>query len=892
MRKIFAFLLVLAMLIPMGTVANAAESADKPFYAVQMSAYESELSNMYPMAFFWANSAKLDDPLGFVSYGGSYEIADIAATLKKTFDAYPDGTRFLNFGPMQTVFRNKKVDVIFVEDAVAFMKEWMHAFITEYSRIGGKLDGIATGVQFEDEYANSIESRYYSKDNLVYDKIVKNPAYQEKIRPQLEERGFKFYPNPTEYTPEIYGIHSASGSEYAQCRSIWDAIMRSYINQSITEACKEVWEYYPHCQVSDYQASDVKPWVKGVNENGGAKGGGGIQYAAGNSSNDNFYCARPFKFFENGVYRKILGYTGAVYEDKTYNHFQFDVNSAKSLYLSADDGKISMWIADYLSSRNTPNSACMTPYYAETIFHLYMLDPVAVMSFITPTDVGDQGLYESVLQILNECLAELTRVAGKADREPIQVQANWNNHYMLSGLRVDDKNIWRLTPDTDLVSVENFKTDAADPTFTVNGQTITFPQGKIIPDGNIRGMDADYNTLDNHTCGYWIETPAGVNPVATRAEGYFAAYPSYEENYDSYDAGMEYNYKNALPAACWEVKKSGKSSATIVANGEDRALALQGTYTLKNVNLPKNITAADSYAENQAWQVSVTLPADMGAESEMILLNAVNEKKKSADGGFKIAGGKVYYSQNGEYAELTDVALTAGAEYIFKREMNFSSADQLACSYYVCDSTGALLGKAENVSVAPVELPVYGIEVSCSKVDGEAVLLDDYKLYPVHVNSDFELYKAKTGIKVTDLETPVAENMAYRYSWLNATDKEKSYSVIAQYYNGDAVASEEVIREVKMAPNSEGVEFGIVELGDKGISVKIFIKDNNPSDTQNGAADDGNADAGNASAPDMTLAVIIAAAAVLVITAVVVIILLTRKRASKKESKDAENKSE
>ena len=343
---------------------------------------------------------------------------------------------------------------------------------------------------------------------------------------------------------------------------------------------------------------------------------------------------------------------------------------------------------------------------------------------------------------------------------------------------------------------------------------------------------------------------------------------------------MEYNYKNALPATCWEAKKAGKGSAMIQAVGDNQVLALTGGYTLKNVNMPKNITAGDSYAENQAWEVEVTIPNDMASDAELILLNASDTKKKSNDGGFKVAGNKVYYSENGEYKELSDVTLTPGSNYRFVRHMDFNTEDAFAADYYVYAGDGKLLGSAKNIPITAFELPVAGIGMSCSGVAGEAVLLDNYKLYPIGIGTDFELYGAKLGMKITELDKAQAQDVAYRLSWMNATNTEADYKVMAAYYAGDKLVEEKVIKEIKMAPGVERIDTGVVN-APEGQSVLVYLKSDTPAADSEGKTP---------SSPNLILILVIAAAVVMV-AAVLVLLLLPKKKTKKNSKKKSKKKS-
>ena len=166
--------------------------------------------------------------------------------------------------------------------------------------------------------------------------------------------------------------------------------------------------------------------------------------------------------------------------------------------------------------------------------------------------------------------------------------------------------------------------------------------------------------------------------------------------------------------------------------------------------------------------------------------------------------------------------------------------------------------------------------MSCSGVSGEAVLLDNYKLYPTGVATDFELYGAELGMPVADLDQPQSQDTAYRLSWMNATEQIKTYSVVAAFYNGDKLASEVVVKQITMAPNTEGIETGVVTLGENGSSVRVYLRDDSPKT---------GADDGNGSGVDITVIILIAVAAIVVVAAALTLALLPKKKVKKKKAK-------
>jgi hypothetical protein len=132
------------------------------------------------------------------------------------------------------------------------------------------------------------------------------------------------------------------------------------------------------------------------------------------------------------------------------------------------------------------------------------------------------------------------------------------------------KNYYRITPDiTGGQKKEDYKVaDAADPTFTAKGQTITFPGGKIIEDAVIPEVKS---------CGYWIETAKDVFPVVTYSENRYEQYPAFLENYESFKADSAFDFNAATPSGCYEVKKSKDGTAKIVAvDGNNVIISTKG----------------------------------------------------------------------------------------------------------------------------------------------------------------------------------------------------------------------------------------------------------------------------------------------------------------------------
>ena len=892
MKRFFAILLVLTMVLPMCVFASAADDKVeiRPYMITNSEDLGTDYDNFWPKILFWTKTGDEnyvnEDGMkvsAMNGVGGSNP-KEVAENLKPVFDKYPDGMRYIRMMSIRAAMVTLLEDHVFMEKGVKVMKQWFDEFITHYKSIGGKIDGIVTDIEYFDAFCYDI-TNISRTDPYIFHKIVSNPLYETKIRPKLVERGFKFWPNVTDETPEIYSICETSGSEYALSRSIWNVVIRNHYNQYVNDAFKDsLLKNYPDAVLTDYQARTTYGWHKNMGNNGGYSTGGNY-YTAGNVNYINCYAYTPGTafFMEEGnpVYKTIPGFNGGIWKDNPFNMVLWETITAKNFYQSAPDNRLTVTITFYnYSKRET--SYCNSPYYAEHIYHMGLLDPDPFESYCIGDEIESRGSdIDYSIKIISELLDELTRVAGAADRKPIIVPYSWNDRCILSGIYAGGKNIWRITPDlTSGMTKEQFKVAGAkDPTFTMDGQTVTFPGGKIIEDTQITEVG---------TCGYWVETAQDVMPVVTYKENRYSEYPAIGENYESYEAGKNYDISTAFPSGCWEMKKDKTASAKIVDVSGNQALALTGTYNLKLKTILKNITAGDTYAENQAWEMDVTVPADMAADAEIVLFDIYSNKAKALDGGFKIAGGKLHYDKSGEYVELPGVDLSKGGTFKLQRCVDFNKADAFTSDYTIYDAAGKVLGQVKDVPMPALELPIQKLGLGVTKVAGDAVLLDNLKLYANGVGADFELYDAHTGMEIAaeDLDKVRDKDTAYRFSWMNATATEKVYSVVAAYYNGSTLVEEKVLKEIKMAPGTDGVATDIVKL-ENGQSVKIYLRNDSKADPEAPNAE--NPSNTKPKSQNNTLMLIITIVGVIAFLALVVVaVLVVLKKPAVKEEKTEE----
>ena len=805
MKKILALILALALLVPafggLELTADAASFTTKPFYLINWEPADSSIKNVFDLPQFWVKNSSLDNFV--VSWNGRETRGSIAQELKKEFKDRPEGTRYFTYMAPQSVMSKHAEAIVYFDNSIEIVRSWIDKFLAAYKSIKGELDGIVLDFEYLDTSASNITDYYKNTDKQIFQKMQDHPSYQTKLRPMLVEYGFKFYTGSTN-SSELYSIHSDSGAEYSTSRAIWNKVMDIWKAQHLSYAVYEpLKKYYPDAHLNDYDVYNTYNWLRTPSDLGTTTDEGGNLKQAGDTGNIYTYAHRPSYWFIRDGREMPKSFNKATMEDNVFDGFLWDMRYIKDVFAAADEGRFSAWVTcyDYHMSHykvgngyRLKNIVSGTAYHTETIYHVAMTDPDPMMGYIledevkrdiinsgagTPTAAQVTAEYNKRIKNFSAILDELDRVVGFSDRKPIEYAGSWNSDFVISGMYAGGRNVWRITPDTTKgVSLDQFKVKDKAPTFYINGQTIIFPQGRIIQDTRIEPYGS---------CGYWVETPEGVEPVVINdADRLSSKNPAYEE---TFSAKLDTKY--------WKT-----TGTTTLKNGE---LAMSNNSTLKNVTIPKRVTAGDTYAKQQAWEITFTMPNTVNSVQATLLSGGTND-------GFQIKDGKLYYSDAGTYKELT--SLSAGGKYTIKRELDFATNQ---CSYYVSGSKSA---EIKNVSLGSVTQPVDTITFSAKTAGSEVLLLDNYKLYPTGVAADFYLYDAESGYKLTGSTNDGAT--AYRLSWMNATNQTKKATVVAEFYNGGSLVSTKTVGEFVMSPGADGVETAIVPLS-AGKSVKLSV---------------------------------------------------------------------
>ncbi len=211
-----------------------------------------------------------------------------------------------------------------------------------------------------------------------------------------------------------------------------------------------------------------------------------------------------FNTFVDGEFRTRR--IGPRYEQTAFNGFRLAVNRMRTSVLSSD---VPVW--PWISYKRFGGSLVRdSDLYQEVILHAGLCGADAFLLWNPDAWKKDQKPedYNSPEQIelVSRCLLELDSLVGarsngdKTRQTLVKQLAEWYGDYVLTGMRVGDQNVWRLTPRIKPEApVESVIVEANPPRFRIGISEIAFPSGTI---------HASAEPVSDR--GIWIVTAAGV----------------------------------------------------------------------------------------------------------------------------------------------------------------------------------------------------------------------------------------------------------------------------------------------------------------------------------------------------------------------------------------------
>ena len=289
-------------------------------------------------------------------------------------------------------------------------------FFAEYKQKGGKLDFLIM------DFEKGMSIWHLGRNPKKFKEIEKDPRFPE-IAAQL---GFNDLSNLSN--------NYLKSTDYIRWNSLMQKRVAGYVNKAIYEPVKK---FYPNVSMSNYSYRDFSEKFPVPDKNGHKNYMFYPKRHVGTHQSPYIYC-----ILGNIIRSKFAG------KATPFNGFKYSLNVLRSAKL-ASDIPLLPWIS---YKRFKESQVKNSDLYQEMIFHIG-LSGVKTFLLWNPRPWKKNMDIKLVAnddqdKIVSDCLHQLDEMIGKGGTSCVEQLIPWSADYVLTGMRLKDKSIWRFTPDT------------------------------------------------------------------------------------------------------------------------------------------------------------------------------------------------------------------------------------------------------------------------------------------------------------------------------------------------------------------------------------------------------------------------------------------------------------
>ena len=763
------------------------------------------------------------------------------AYYKSTGDG-TDGYMFFD-APMRDNSLKDKLGIPAGKSGCEVFRDKMDAIFEELNDMGVKPDYVYSDIEHVDNSLNVIRNRHRLELDATtlptgqsvtahWNVVWNNARFQREIKPELMKRRFiiknsndplaslrSVSPNP-ELKGFSYGINPTEEAITSRHNvNAWNVVMKNY-TQSLFKRylINPVKEHFPEAKCSCWDNGNTDSWMNGsyIYESylGGSTDGGGDSYSCppiyGQTSDEG-----------------ILKYNVDNWRNDTVRTAFTSMQHSLRQYrvaVAANGGKVHPFVPNRYFFTETYKYSSFE-YFKEFILHVFLQNPDKMISYVNYNDVfaiknkeslpvgawpGRHTFANIVLEDLEKISGELDEVAGNGQEvEPLSAHMpQGSDPFVITGLRVGNKNFWRITPDLYKKGVLNsnpakFMKDfhKGEKTgndgkkwqeFEIDGKTVKFPEGKIIKPAILASSSAVQY-------GYWVETKAGVEPkvsVTKKTDGtyenYFRDRTLWEEDFEKFNSG---DYLDS------HGKKINKPERFRVEAQSGNKFATEISSTNRNLgptDIPQYSNVIGEWARNQVWEDRVKfskVPSTIGKGVEVL-----NMGKTPIEGFGKVltfrGDGLFYFKDTGKNAEPTMSekvngfpAIKANTWYVVRRTIGVDASGRMSTKITAFEEGNESGAKTvsevatgvfnpDDYVASPIGGPIFFYNFD--KDINLRVSVDDCKVYATDFNVKLEVFRKNDGLNLTKIKDTVGhddDELVLKTTWLNADKKDVGYSV-------------------------------------------------------------------------------------------------------------------
>lgn len=721
--------------------------------------------------------------------------------------------------------------------------------------------------------------RYFIKNtnctSFYNSTLLKELMGRKEIWDEMRKRGLDFSTNqlsdvcaandnPTSYM-SFYGLNPMT-YPIRRNPNIWDAVMKGYENEMFyTYVMTPVLKYSPRAKCSVFEHGHAKGYVNHAQRFETYLGGNVLQ------NPDIYSCGAIYGETSGEYYKKLCMDNWKMFPNKRnfFSYFVGNVNKLRSLLVSTQSEKqkngkfnaffssFNIWVNGYLQggiegeieqlvkqlkNGNDKTIHSLEAYYNEFMYHVFLCCPDKAIAYfqVEKNDIKSNGTtdeggtyyfpygnvnditsyeryYGDCYRRLQNVLVELNNKIRKSEYETlVNSLASENEPYVISGIQLKDKNLWRVTlnePITTTTISNNIDIKLS------NGRTISFPKASNVIKGEY---------------GLWIETPLGCEPKFTAESKYYENNPAYSSLIDY--AGL----KNKQITNDYFKNNRGTTLKLEEFANVDKVLRFihLDTHTLFG-ETPNFITSSILFALKKGEENSTD--NHTGNNGEKLLENYVL---------LFFDGNELYFPAIRKLdnpANSYDFSTwhKEGKKSVFRKKIQLTKGDSYELIKYVAFSTEAcaeirtgriryelweleqnkpkslVFEDEKDIVIAnPNQMQSNQSFIEIASLDPQFnwddITVQQFKMYFTQQYEKLELFRESDGVSIgrvnkqvnafanLPVETKWRDTLLGKLSWLNATDNPVEYAITFNMFNSSQGLINQQKSTVKVEANSEG----------------------------------------------------------------------------------------
>ena len=770
---------------------------------------------------------------------------------------------------------------------------------------------IMTSRRFSERYFNSKNSTDYASfcnSTLLEELKDRKEIWNEMLKRGLDLSTEQLSEVCTSNDKPLsrHSFYGLNAKTYSQRRNpnIWDAVMKGYENELFyTYVMAPVLEYNPNAKCSIYEHGNAKGYVNQA-QRFETYLGGTVQ------QNPQMYsCGAIYGEITGEYYKKLCMDNWKMFPNKRnyFSYFVGNINKLRSLLVSTQSEKqrngkfnafissFNIWVNGYLQGDDDEETKqrfkqlaeedddtidTLEAYYNEFMYHVFLCCPDKAIAYfqvetrainnnVTADGVktyyfpfGDdhdktnnaetkyQQYYSNSYSRLQNVLAELNEKIGKSECETmVTTLASENEPYVISGVRLKDKKLWRVT-------LNKLKPIAAERETTISitpsknkphfssglkkckksrpdkqiivPETIVYDIDINLPNGRRISFANASNVIEGEY-GLWIETPLSGNPEFTAENNYYEDNPAYSSPIDyaglkNKEVTSEYFYDNLNST----LRQEEFVNVLDEKNGRNLKFIHSGTHTVFG-EMPKFITLSTKFTLNKTTDSHVlfffypfesfypaigVLGRSTNGQTFSTQYVSVKEEDKKT---IRECHNKAQLTIGNNYELIKYVALNS-EPYAKTRtgriRLELWELEQNGEKRLVLDDERDI--SFNNTEQEQAYQSIIDIASQNALFKWDDITIHDFKMYFTQQHEKLELFRESDGVNIgrvnkqfqayanLPVETKWNDTLVGKLSWLNATDKPVKYAITFDMLDGNQELIDQHKTTFKVEANSEG----------------------------------------------------------------------------------------